>query len=192
MALPHLGGNSVVWTTCLLFFQTALLVGYLYAHLLAARVSTRAQLAIHAGLLVLASLSLPIRVPGNWSPASPEEPVPSLLGLLTSNVGVPFVLLAAGSPLLQHWLAMVDDPSGRDPYTLAVASNLGSVVGLLAYPIVMEPTLALSAQSRSWALGYGLLLVLWILCGRLAAAARRSDGLSLVATHTPSPTWADR
>jgi hypothetical protein len=191
MALPHVGGNSAVWTTCLLFFETALLAGYLYAHLLASQFRPRTQLAIHAGLLAFASLTLPITVPPAWSPASPEEPVPSLLALLAIRVGPAFVLLAAGSPLLQHWLSRIEDPGGRDPYTLAVASNLGSVVGLLAYPLLLEPTLGLSAQSRWWSVAYGLLVVLWVLCGR-SAAARTSGESSGATSPTPPPAWRDR
>ena len=191
MVLPHVGGNSAVWTTCLLFFETALLAGYLYAHFLASHLTVRVQLGIHAGLLALASLSLPLAVPAEWSPANPSDPVPSLLALLTWRIGTPFVLLAAGSPLLQHWLSKFEHANGRDPYTLAVASNLGSVVGLLAYPILLEPTLALSTQSRLWTAGFGVVVAFWILCGR-SAARRDLGGLSIVVARTPPPTGGDR
>lgn len=190
MALPHLGGSSAVWTTCMLFFQAALLAGYLYAHALATRVRTRAQVTIHVALLVLALATLPMSIPRAWAPASGDSPALSLLGLLAARIGGTFTLLAAGSPLLQHWFARSPRMESRNPYALYAASNLGSVVALLAYPFAIEPWITLRVQSRAWLSAYLVLIVGSLWCGILAS--RGAAPTAPRATLASGVSWKDR
>jgi hypothetical protein len=155
--LPPLGSTPAVWNTTVLFFQAALLLGYLYSHLVRRRI-------VHVLVLAAGVVSLPIAVGSNLTPSS--HPVLWLLGLLAVTAGLPFFALAANGPLLQRWYG------GRDPYFLFAASNAGSFVGLLAYPLVIEPNLTLHDQGRWWAIGYGVTAVLVLLC---AVARRRTE-----------------
>ena len=158
MVVPILGGTPAVWTTCLLFFQVGLLAGYLYAHLLPARLSLRTQAWLHVGLLVVAAATLPVALPSGDLPRPGQGPVGWLLLALAGTVGAPFVLLAATAPLLQRWFSRLDHPSAIDPYFLYAASNLGSFAGLLAYPFVVEPWLGLPAQRAGWTAAYVALI----------------------------------
>ncbi|MEO7967005.1 MAG: hypothetical protein ABIT38_24160, partial [Gemmatimonadaceae bacterium] len=126
MVLPLLGGTPAVWNTCLLFFQGALLVGYLYAHLTSRWLATRTQALLHLGLLAISLSLLPIAIPANSAPPSATSlPIPWLLALLTSTLGLPFLLLSAGAPMLQRWFATTRHPASANPYQLYAASNLG-------------------------------------------------------------------
>lgn len=158
MVVPILGGTPAVWTTCLLFFQVGLLAGYLYAHLLPARLSLRTQAWLHVGLLVVAAATLPVALPSGDLPRPGQSPVLWLLLALAGTVGAPFVLLAATAPLLQRWFSRLDHPSAIDPYFLYAASNLGSFAGLLAYPFVVEPWFGLPAQRAGWSGAYFALI----------------------------------
>ena len=162
--LPLFGSTPAVWNTSMLFFQTTLLAGYLYAHESTRRLGARRQAAVHVAILLVPLLVLPIGVPEGWIPPADSHPVPSLLGLLTLAVGLPFFVVSTTAPLLQRWLAATDHPAATDPYFLYRASNLGSVLGLLGYPVLMEPSLRLAEQGRAWSLGYGLLIVLVLAC----------------------------
>jgi len=178
MVLPLLGGTPAVWNTCMLFFQAALLGGYLYAHVGARRLGTRRQAAVHVVLLVVAALLLPVSVAGA-APRGGQAPIPWLLWLMVTTVGLPFLVLSATGPMLQKWFAGTGHPGARNPYWLYGASNLGSMLALLGYPFVMEPRLRLAQQSWTWAAGYGVLallvtasaVVLW----RLAPAGGAAD-----------------
>jgi spermidine synthase len=178
MVLPLLGGTAAVWNTCMLFFQVMLLAGYIYAHLSARWLRPRVQAALHVVLLLLACTTLPIAVASGWAPPTGEAPVPWLIALLTVSIGAPFVLLSAGTPLLQHWFVRTPHPSARNPYFLYAASNAGSLLALLSYPLLLEPNLRLAEQSRVWAASYGLLLVVLIGCAtvvwKLAPGTRRA------------------
>ncbi|MGQ0647954.1 MAG: spermidine synthase [Gemmatimonadaceae bacterium] len=164
MVLPLLGGTPSVWNTCLLFFQAALLLGYLYAHLTSQRLTPRSQGMLHLGLLMVALLFLPLGVPaGVTPPPGGALPVVWLLGVLAISLGLPFTLLAAGAPMFQRWFANTSHPAAGNPYVLYVASNLGSFVALLAYPTLIEPMLRLSEQRLWWLSIYvGLLLLIAI------------------------------
>jgi spermidine synthase len=162
--LPLFGSTPAVWNTSMLFFQTTLLAGYLYAHESTRRLGTRRQAAVHVAILLVPLLVLPIGVPEDWIPPADGSPVLSLLGLLTLAVGLPFFVVSTTAPLLQRWLASTDHPAAADPYFLYRASNLGSVLGLLGYPVLMEPSLRLAEQGRAWSLAYGLLIVLVLAC----------------------------
>jgi hypothetical protein len=168
MALPLLGGSTAVWTTCLVFFQLALLAGYAYAHASAKLLGLRGQVAVHVAVLLAAAALLPVRIPNGWMQSAPPDPVWWLLRLLAAAVGLPFFALSATTPILQKWFAHSPHPDSRDPYFLYSASNAGSLLGLLSYPFVLEPLLRLSEQSRLWAWGYGLFLLLAASCILLA------------------------
>jgi spermidine synthase len=169
LALPLLGGAPVVWNTAMVFFQGALLAGYGYAHLLGCVLGLRGQIAIHLGLLALAALWLPVMLDAGWTPPSGAAAIPWLLVLMAWMLGLPFVAVAATAPLLQRWFAATGHAAAADPYFLYASSNLGSVGALLAYPLLIEPTLTLHVQSLAWTCGYGALalaitgcaLILW-------------------------------
>jgi len=202
--LPLFGSTPAVWNTSMLFFQTTLLAGYLYAHESTRRLGVRRQTALHLGVLLVGLLVLPIGVPDDWIPSADGSPVPLLLGLLAVAVGLPFFVVSTTAPLLQRWLAATDHPAGGDPYFLYRASNLGSVLGLLAYPLLVEPSLRLAEQGRLWSAGYGLLVLLVLACaavvwrsprGRDAPAGGAGDeaGVSRPAGDSPdSPTLRRR
>ena len=159
MLLPRLGGSPAVWTAAMLFFQAGLLVGYLGAHGLGSlgRRWPRVAVVAHVVLAAAAVLTLPLALPGG----SPQGP-PALwvaLALLVA-VGGPYVLLSTVSPLLQRWISTTDHKLAGDPYPLYAASNAGSLLGLLAYPFVIEPALSLEQQRTSWSIGYVTLVVL--------------------------------
>jgi SAM-dependent methyltransferase len=160
MILPLLGGTAAVWNTCLVFFQAVLLAGYVYAHESARLLSLRRQMVLHLSVLLLALVVLPLQLPAAWAPPVRQNPALWLLVLLSVTVGLPFFVLSASTPILQKWFSHSDAPAASDPYFLYVASNAGSMAGLLSYPFVLEPTLHLSTQRRLWSYGYVLLLLL--------------------------------
>ena len=172
--LPLLGGTPAVWTTCLLFFQAVLLLGYLYAHLATRYIPARAQPATHVALLLVSLPFLPIGLPAELTPPASSSPVVWLLGLLTVSLGLHFFVLSAGAPLLQRWFARTGHPHADNPYFLYAASNLGSFVALLGYPFVVEPWLPLSAQTRTWSVGYALLVLCVGACAALAMRGRHA------------------
>src|SRR5579883_1340001 len=126
MVLPRLGGTPAVWTTCLVFFQSALLAGYAYAHALPARIGVYRHALLHLGVMLLPLLLLPIALPIGWTVPGDAAPQPRLLLLLVTAVGLPFFVVAAGAPLLQRWFATTPHHAAGDPYFLYSASNLGS------------------------------------------------------------------
>ena len=164
MVLPRLGGTPATWITCLLFFQCALLAGYAYAHWSTSWLGPRRQPIAHAALLLAALAVLPVAVPSGWAPGTSGAPVGWLLVLLVVSVGLPFFVVASTAPLLQRWFAGVRHPAAEDPYFLYRASNLGSMVALLAYPVLIEPRFRLADQSRLWTAGYVALVVLTFVC----------------------------
>ena len=162
MVLPALGGSSAVWTTAMLFFQTVLILGYLYAHLSVRYLTPRAQLVVHLCVWALALAFLPIAVPQGWT-YNPARPAAwQTLTVFALGVGAPFAALSATAPLLQAWYARSGGPSADDPYFLYAASNLGSLLSLLAFPFVAEPLFGVRMIGQGWAglylaLGAGLL-----------------------------------
>src|SRR5207247_1718399 len=167
MVLPLLGGSPAVWNTCLVFYQAALLAGYLYAHATTSWLGARRQAALHVGLVLLPLLVLPIGIPSGWTPPAAANPIPWLLALLAAAVGLPFFAVSTTSPLLQRWFAGTGHSSAGDPYFLYAASNLGSICGLLGYPVLLEPRLRLAQQSRLWTGGYLLLVAFTLACAAL-------------------------
>jgi len=170
MVLPLLGGAPAVWNACLVFYQAALLAGYLYAHLSLKWLGPRRQAVLHLSLLGLAWIALPIHVAQGWLPPATTFPAPWLWMLLAVSLGLPFLAISASAPMLQAWFAQTVPfgqtrrPIRRDPYFLYAASNLGSLLALLAYPLVFEANLTLAQQSGAWAIGYGLLMALIAAC----------------------------
>jgi len=158
--LPVFGGSSSVWTTCMLFYQTVLLLGYLYAHFVMKRVPRRAQLFGHVAMLIVALVA------GYMfdTPVAPAEasvfPVPWLILQLALVSGLPFFMISSAGPLVQGWFARTGHGRSHDPYFLYAASNAGSLIGLLAYPFVIEPVLGLDSQRSVWLGGFGLFIVL--------------------------------
>ena len=165
MVLPRLGGSPAVWNTCMVFYQAVLLAGYLYAHLTIRWLGVRRQAAFHVLVLLLPLMVLPIMVRDAWTPAtSSVHPIAVLLLLLSLSVGLPFLVVSASAPMLQSWFSETGHPAAKDPYFLYAASNLGSMVALLGYPLLIEPTLRLAQQSWTWTAGYGLLVLLTAAC----------------------------
>jgi hypothetical protein len=164
MVLPLLGGSPAVWNTCMVFFQATLLAGYAYAHVATASLGLGRQAVMHVALSLTPFLVLPIAIPREWTPPAEGSPVLWLLALLVGALGLPFFVLSASAPLLQAWFTRARRCEASDPYVLYAASNLGSMTALVGYPIVVEPNLRLAEQSRLWAAGYGVLLVLVVGC----------------------------
>ena len=172
--LPALGGSSAVWITCLVFFQTALLLGYMYAHWLG-RVPVRGAVVLHLALLVLAAVALAFAVQPDLSHAA-GHPLTAIFHVLTLTIGLPFLLLASTSPLLQLWLAR-QERSGV-PWKLFALSNAGSLLALVLYPTAIEPHLALSAQRKLWGIGFAWYAVFCALIAwrvRLGSAKSRAE-----------------
>jgi hypothetical protein len=164
MLQPLLGGAPAIWNTAMVFYQAALLGGYAYAHIFTKLLGVRRHALFHLGLLLLAAIALPIRIPAGWNPPVEGNPISWLILALCAIVGLPFLAISAGSPLLQRWFAAAGHPISADPYFLYSAGNLGSMIGLISYPVLVEPNLTLYQQRLLWALGYGVLIVLMILC----------------------------
>lgn len=174
MILPWFGGSAAVWTTCMLFFQVVLLFGYLYADGAVRHLRPKAQSIIHVLLLAAGILVLPI-VPGSgWKPTGAEDPALRILLLLLATVGLPYLALSATSPLLQAWYSRTYE--GAFPYRLFALSNAGSMLGLLSYPVLVEPFLPMHRQAMAWSAAF---LVYCLLCGILAfRSAGKGSGTS--------------
>jgi hypothetical protein len=170
--LPWFGGGPAVWTTCLLFFQTTLLGGYAYAHVLRTLLKERGQMVVHLVLLTGAVVALNWLAPSeSWKPQGGEDPTWRVLALLAVAVGLPYFVLSATSPLIQAWFSVTY--AGRSPYRLYALSNVGSLLALASYPFVVEPLLRLQVQGWVWSGGF---LVFAALCGLCAVRAFRASG----------------
>ncbi len=182
LLLPLLGGAPMVWNTCMVFFQALLLGGYGYAHWLTGQGSLRRQTLTHLVLLFLGLLCLPMALGQDVDPGG-KTPLLWLLGTLFGLVGVPFLVLSASAPLLQSWFSRSGHPAAKDPYFLYAASNAGSFLALLGYPLLAEPLLRLSQQTLGWSAGYGLL----VLCfGAVALLSWRNTSIATVPPETPT------
>src|SRR3569833_2544913 len=171
MVLPRLGGSPAVWSVAMVFFQSLLLGGYAYAHVLMTLKNRLAPVAIHLVLLAVAFAFLPLSIGSGW-----DEPPASgyalwLLGLFAASIGLPFFSLAANIPMLQAWFVRTGHPQGPDPYFLYASSNIGSFLALLSYPVLLEPMLTLHMQNLLWTVGYGLLNLVIAACGFLLLRA---------------------
>lgn len=176
LVLPLLGGAPAVWNTAMVFYQGLLLAGYGYAHLLSSRLRPKRQVMVHAGVLVAAFVFLPFAVPAGWEVPAGGNPVPWLLGVMAAGVGLPFFAVSATSPLLQKWFAASGHPAAGDPYFLYAASNAGSLLGLLGYPLGVEPNSALGWQCSAWAAAFAGFALLSVACGTRVWRASPAQG----------------
>jgi hypothetical protein len=162
--LPLLGGSASVWNTCMVFYQSVLFLGYLYAHWLSTRVSYKKHLIIHFSVMLAGLLLLPIGLPENSHPPASDNPTGWLLVTLLSSIGLPFFVLSTTSPLLQKWFSKIGHQTSHDPYYLSIASNAGSLIALLGYPFLIEPSIGIQYQQELWSLGFIILLALVGIC----------------------------
>lgn len=165
--LPLLGGAPSVWMVCMLFFQTVLLLGYLYAHLGVVYLGPRRFMALHIGMLIVSLLWLPIYFEPTITPPASEHPGFWLFGLMLLKLGVPAMTLAATAPLLQSWFGYTKHKRAKHPYFLYAVSNLGSLLGLALFPFVLEPAFDITEQYWLWAVGFGVLALLCLMGSRL-------------------------
>ncbi len=201
--LPWFGGAPAVWTTCMLFFQLLLLLGYLYAHLLGSSASPVRQRNIHLGALALALALLllrtalwpsPITPADAWKPGAGDDPATAILGLLLFTIGLPYLVLSATGPLLQSWYARCFP--GASPYRLYALSNLGSLLGLLSYPFALEPLLPVAGQGWVWSAGFVVFALgcagTAVLVGRTAPAEAAATTIQPVLEDSPAPSLGRR
>ncbi len=170
MLMPSLGGTPAVWNTCVVFFQMVLLAGYAYAHAAFRLLSRRKQIVLHLVVVcspLLMSGMLPLHFPAGWEPPVRSNPAGWVLLVLLVMVGIPFFALSATTSVAQRWFADSGRRDSEDPYFLYAASNSGSLLGLLAYPLLLEPLLRLHTQSRIWSLVYIGFVALIAACGIL-------------------------
>jgi hypothetical protein len=156
--LPWFGGTAAVWTTCLVFFQSALLLGYFYSDWSTRKLKPRNQAFLHIALIVVAIALLPIIPSATWKPTGEEEPTLRIILLLIATIGLPYFLLSTTSPLIQAWYAR--SFPGQSPYRLFALSNLASMIALLGYPFLFEPNFATRDQAIGWSVGFGTFAVL--------------------------------
>lgn len=199
LILPALGGSPAVWNTSMAFFQLALLAGYVYAHLLQRIGPATRQIFVHLGLLALAALTLPIEVTQAFGAPPVGTPSLWLLGVLIVSIGAPFAMLSATAPLLQAWYARAGLETARtaNPYVLYAASNIGSMLALLAYPAIVEPFLPVHMQTLGWTLGYGVFALLVAGVGLAIARSTASahhphDGDARHLDTATAPAWRER
>lgn len=186
MILPWFGGGAAVWAACLLFFQSVLLLGYGYSHGIVGRLKPRQQWMLHSAVLALCLLFLPIVPNAAWKPADPSAPVWHILGLLAVTVGLPYFLLSTTGPLIQAWFVRVKP--GSTPYRLYALSNLGSMLALLSYPVLIEPTLTLKHQAVIWSVGF---VVFALLCAWAGWKSQRSVNSASLPSQTEATQEAD-
>jgi hypothetical protein len=165
MVLPRLGGAPTVWSVAMVFFQAALLVGYVYAHLLIRFLPLGLGALIHLAILAAAAMTLPIGIALGFGAPPMTDIAVWLIGLFTVSIGLPFAALSASAPLLQGWFAASGHPQSGNPYVLYAASNLGSFAALVAYPVVIEPLLTLNRQVHIWSGGFAVLAMLVAMSG---------------------------
>jgi len=197
MMLPLLGGAPAVWNTAMMFFQLVLLAGYGYAHLLTRAVAPKGQAWIHGAVLVAAVTALPFAVGDQVPPTDAASPVVALwlVGRLSVILGLPFFALSASAPLLQSWFSRTGHPAAGDPYFLYGASNLGSLVALLAFPLILEPLTTLSLQSRLWTGLFAVVVAMFLACALVARRASPRYGVAPAAvgvTTSPVAHWRAR
>ena len=186
MILPWFGGSASVWITSMLFFQIALLGGYLYAHWSVRTLKQKTQAALHALLLAGGLLLLPVTPSLSWKPTGAEDPILRILGLLTVSIGLPYFLLSTTSPLIQAWYARKYKTAL--PYKLFGLSNLASLLGLLAYPVLVEPNVTLRQQSLGWSTAFAVFAILGM---SLAYVTLKNTASDACEASTESEAQAD-
>ncbi len=188
--LPWFGGSATVWTTCLVFFQTALLAGYAYSDVTVRRLTPRAGVRLHA-LLLLASLALLPIIPGvQWKPGGAENPSWLILGMLAATIGLPYFLLSTTSPLVQAWFARARP--GASPYRLFALSNFASMLALVGYPFLLEPWAPTREQAIGWSFGYALFVLLCAAAGWRSLRQHTTPTVHALADDAPVGAGTDR
>lgn len=188
MILPWFGGSAAVWTTCMLFFQAVLLLGYFYSHGVVRYLRPSSQSLVHGSLLLLSLLVIPVSPSLDWKPLGAENPTLRILGLLTVSIGLPYFVLSTTGPLLQAWFAR--ERFGLVPYRLFALSNFGSMLALLAYPVLVEPLFPTVWQSYLWS---GLYACFVLACALLAWRGRQGRALAQPAHHEgPAPRRSEQ
>src|SRR5437762_1233046 len=183
--LPWFGGSSAVWTTCMLFFQSTLFLGYVYAHWLNRKLAGQRQAMLHTVILAASLAALPILPNAHWKSVAMGNPSWRILALLSLTIGAPYFLLSSTSPLLQAWYARTQKKAM--PYRLFALSNLASMLALLSYPALVEPKLTASAQAGIWSAAYVVFTILCAIC-----AWRAGPGEAATTTRGTAPSWTDR
>ena len=190
MVLPRLGGSPAVWSVAMVFFQSLLLAGYAYAHLLMQVKNRAIPVVVHVVLLVVAFLTLPLSISNSFGEPPNSAYAFWLLALFAVSIGLPFFALAANNPMLQAWFVRTGHPSGPDPYFLYASSNIGSFLALLSYPVLFEPMFSLRSQNLMWTAGYAVLILLIAGCGALLLRAPASAAaLQIEESDAPAPGW---
>ncbi len=195
MILPWFGGGAAVWAACLLFFQCTLLLGYGYSHGIVRRLKLKQQWILHSVLMGACLFLLPIVPSAAWKPVGSAAPVWHIVGLLGVTVGLPYFLLSTTGPLVQAWF--VQARPGASPYRLYALSNLGSMLALLSYPVLIEPLLTLRHQAVMWSAGFAAFTLLcnWTGWKSVTAAAPANQPARADAEDEPAgdpPTWTLR
>ncbi len=167
--LPWFGGAAGVWTTCLVFFQSALLAGYAYPDLIARKLAPMKQAWLHTALLLGSCAVLPVIAGDYWKPAGETDPILGILALLAGVIGLPYVMLSTTSPMVQTWFARAHP--GVNPYRLFALSNFAAMLALLSYPFLIEPAIGVKQQAWIWSGMYGVFVLLAIACAFRSAAA---------------------
>ena len=183
--LPWFSSTPGVWATALLFFQLMLLGGYAYAHFIVSRLTWRRQAVLHAVLLALALITLPITPAEALKPTSSDAPSLRILLILTVSVGAPYLLLSATAPLVQRWFAQLHP--GRPPYRLYALSNLGSLLALVSYPLLVEPFVRLRSQTSYWSLGYVAFAALCAACALTLYRSARVGSVHAASAEAARP-----
>ncbi len=164
LMLPLLGGSPAVWNTCMVFYQMLVFLGYLYAHYLSTRLTQTRQIQVHAAVVLLSLIALPVALPESMVPPTDSNPTLWLVWTLFISIGLPFFVISTTSPLIQKWFSQVGHHTSHDPYFLYAASNIGSLLALLSYPFIIEPNIGLNIQKSTWTGGYIGLLLLIAVC----------------------------
>jgi hypothetical protein len=192
MVLPQLGGAAAVWSVAMVFFQTTLLAGYAYAHALTRFAPGRASILVHLAVMAIACLALPLHIATGWGRPPAQGEALWLLGLFALSIGLPFFALAANGPLLQAWFVRTDHPAAKDPYFLYAASNVGSFLALLSYPVAVEPLVRLGDQTLFWTVGFYVLILLIAACGvLLLRSPNRLPDMAASLDEAAAPRWRD-
>ncbi len=189
--LPHFGGAPAVWTTCLVFFQTLLLVGYILTDRCARWCSPKRHVAVQFAVLVIAAVCLPMTVPMSAAVTGNQSPLGPLLLVLLRTAGAPFLVLSMMAPAVQRWFSAGEIPSVESEarvYRLYALSNAGSLVSLLAYPLVIEPRFSLNEQRWAWFILYGLLTACVGLCWIVTRERTSIEKATSPASRTTLPT----
>ena len=187
LVLPSFGGSAAVWNVSVTFFQVSLLLAYAYAHGSWHRLKHR-QPFLHIVLITLPLLTLPLALPGWAVPSSSASPTLWLVLVLLVTIGATFTALATSSPLLQAWFSSTTHRRAREPLFLYATGNIGSFVGLLSYPFVIEPLFTLRQQTVGWSIAYGLAVLLVVAC---AIVTRRTRSTVVAAAVAPTETETD-